>query len=114
MSKPRLDEPGGDHLSRLDADLASFETRRRKASAKTGGAASAGYQMLGQMLSGVLGGLGLGWLVDHYAHTSPWGLVLGLLIGAVLSIYSTIRVASRAGSGMKPGSSAPATDDDDE
>jgi ATP synthase protein I len=103
MSRPRPDEKGRDNLSRLDADLASFESRRRKASAGESGGAVVGYQMLGQMLGGVLGGLGLGWLIDRYAHTSPWGLVAGLLVGAVLSISSTIRLASRMGS-VRPGS----------
>ena len=81
-----------------------------------GGEAGAGYRLLGQMLGGVLGGIGLGWLVDHFARTSPWGVVCGLLIGAVLSIYSTVRTASRmgerAGSGTGPADPAPDDDDD--
>jgi ATP synthase protein I len=43
----------------------------------------------------VLGGIGLGWLVDRFAHTNPFGVVGGLLIGAGLSIYATVRTASR-------------------
>ncbi len=111
--------PGGgkDPLGRLDRDLEAFEAGRRKApSTGLGGEAGDGYRLLGQMLGGVLGGIGLGWLVDHFAHTGPWGVVGGLLIGAGLSIYSTVRTASRIGARAeaKLGPVHPASDDDDE
>jgi len=96
--------------------LASFDASRQKTSSSLGGEAGAGYRLLGQMLGGVLGGIGLGWLVDHFAHTGPWGLVLGLLIGAGLSIYSTVRTASRMGAKMGSGTgpAAPGPDDDED
>ena len=117
-SSPGPGEPGRDPLARFDSDLASFEASRRKTPSGWGGEAGSGYRLLGQMLGGVLGGIGLGWLVDHYAHTSPWGLVLGLLIGAGLSIYSAVRTATRA-SGQVVGGTGPAAapgpdDDEDE
>ncbi len=82
-----------------------------------GGAAGEGYRVLGQMLGGVLGGVGLGWLVDQLAHTSPWGLVGGLVIGTGLSIYSTVQTASRFGAKAKSQPTAvqpPPVDEDDE
>jgi ATP synthase protein I len=120
MKKPHQSGPnpgeGRDPLARLDSDLASFEASRQKASSGLGNEAGAGYRLLGQMLGGVLGGIGLGWLVDHFAHTSPWGVVLGLLIGAGLSIYSAVRTASRMGerAGSGKGPPAPPGPDDDE
>jgi ATP synthase protein I len=115
-SNPGPGESGRDPLARLDSDLASFEAGRQKAPSGMGGDAGAGYRLLGQMLGGVLGGIGLGWLVDHYAHTSPWGLVLGLLIGAGLSIYSAVLTASRMGARMGSGTgpAAPGPDDDED
>jgi ATP synthase protein I len=125
MSNRGPGERDGDPLAKLDTALAAFEAGRVKtpAGAGVGGEAGAGYRLLGQMLGGVLGGIGLGWLVDHFAHTTPWGLVSGLLIGAGLSIYSTVRTASRlgartaaqvtAGSRAKSGSPGPREDDDD-
>ena len=113
--------PGGqDPMGRLDRDLDAFEAGRRKTASSSGlgGAAGDGYRLLGQMLGGVLGGIGLGWLVDHYVQTSPWGVVGGLLIGAGLSIYSTIRTASRISArtqiNLGPADPAPVDDDDDE
>ena|SRR5579859_7214276 len=120
MKKPATSDPksggeGHDPLARLDSDLALFEAGRRKAPSGIG-EAGAGYRLLGQMIGGVLGGIGLGWLVDHFAHTNPWGLVLGLLIGAALSIVSTVRTATRlsAQAEAKAGPVAPVSDDEDE
>ena len=64
----------------------------------------------------MLGGVGLGWFVDHYAHTSPVGLLIGLLVGSGLSIWSVIRLANPPGAkttaGQEP--AKPAPDDEDE
>lgn len=115
---PKAGDTGRDPLVRLDSDLASFEAGRRKTPPGAGAEAGAGYRLLGQMLGGVLGGIGLGWLVDHFARTSPWGLVLGLLIGAGLSIYSTVRTASRIGARtettLAPLAAAQAGDEDED
>jgi ATP synthase protein I len=113
-STPRPAEEDRATLARLDTELAALEARRKKAPAGLGSEAGAGYRLLGQMLGGVLGGIGLGWLVDHFAHTSPWGVVLGLLIGSGLSIYSTVRTATRMGARTAPGPTVRPRDDDDD
>jgi ATP synthase protein I len=69
------------------------------------------------MLGGVLGGVGLGWLLDRFAHTSPFGVVGGLLIGTTLALVTTIRTATRmsarAQSNTPPAPPAPEADDED-
>ena len=111
-------EAGQDPLGRLDDDLEAFEAGRRKTPSATGlgGAAGDGYRVLGQMLGGVLGGVGLGSFADYLAHTSPLGLVSGLVIGSGLSIWSTIQTASRIGAAAKTkrGTVDPAPIDDDD
>lgn len=92
---PKPEDTDRDALGGLDARITSFEAGRAKSKAGIGSEAADGYRLLGQMLGGVLGGIGLGWLLDRLAHTTPWGLVGGLLIGAGLSIYTTIRTAMR-------------------
>jgi ATP synthase protein I len=47
------------------------------------------------VVGGVLGGLGFGWLVDRIAHTQPFGLVGGLLIGVGVSTFVAVRGAGR-------------------
>ena len=73
--------------------------------------------MLGEVLGGVLGGLGLGWLLDRLAHTGPWGVIGGLLIGSGVSIYAAVKTAlamsERASRGVPPAPAAPDDEDDD-
>lgn len=92
--------------------MAAFEASRKKTTApgRSGGGSGAdiGYRLLSQMLGGILGGVGLGWLLDHFAHTGPWGLLTGILGGSALSIYSTVRMAIRMGAPPKTTPDPPA------
>ncbi|MEO8927601.1 MAG: AtpZ/AtpI family protein [Caulobacteraceae bacterium] len=116
MPKPEESSQGA--LGHLEGRLDAFDAgRAAKPGAKGVGAeAGQGYRMLSEMLGGVLGGVGLGWLVDHFAHTGPWGVIVGLLIGAGLSIYATIATASRisARAAAKAGPTASVPDDDED
>ena len=73
--------------------------------------------MVAQLLGGVFGGIGLGWVLDHFAHTRPFGLVGGLLIGVTMALVTTIRSATRASARMQnatpPAPPAPVDDDDE-
>ncbi len=44
-----------------------------------------------QLAATVLVGLGLGYLGDRALHTSPWFLLLGLLLGILGGGYSVVR-----------------------
>ena len=64
---------------------------------------------------GVLGGVGLGWLLDHFAHTAPWGVVGGLLIGTGLSIFVAVSTAAKASTkSMERQAPAPSVPDDED
>ena len=52
---------------------------------------------LGVELVGAVGGFTLiGWLWDRYHETSPWGVVLGSVLGLVGGMYNLIRQALNA------------------
>ena len=91
LPMPKADEPNDKALQSLDARLDAFEAKKaaeKPAQAATEKANQDGYRLLADLIGGVLVGLGFGWLLDRYAHTSPWGLVGGLLIGLGLAIFS--------------------------
>jgi ATP synthase protein I len=119
---PESKESSHRALERLDERLEAFEAGRavKPGASGVGQSAADGYRMLGEMLGGVLGGVGLGWLVDHFVHTSPWGLVGGLVIGSGLSVFATVQTASRisAKAAAKLGrgemASASVSDEDDD
>ncbi len=116
---PQPDDHGPEALRRLDQELKAFETRRAVSPARGGEAkaASDAYRVAASLIGGLLGGLGLGWLFDTLAHTTPFGLIAGLLIGVVASTYTAVRTAGRK-SADSPGVSGPAAsapaDDEDE
>jgi ATP synthase protein I len=105
-------------LNRLGEKLQAFEAKRQKggSSFSDESGVGEGYRLLGAMLGGVLGGVGFGWLFDHFVHTAPWGLIGGLLIGTTGAILTTVRAASRMSSKAtaRSGPAPPAPGDDED
>ena len=49
-----------------------------------------------ELLAALIVGGGLGWLVDTYLFsTQPWGMVVGLVLGAAAGILNAYRTAQR-------------------
>ncbi len=84
----------------LDQRRATRETVERKASEPP---ASRGYGMalrLGaDFVAGVVVGAALGWGFDRLFGTSPWGLMVFLLLGFAAGILSLLRTAGLMKSG---------------
>lgn len=38
---------------------------------------------------------GVGWLLDRWFATSPWLLIVGLILGAVAGFYQFVRLTSK-------------------
>ena len=114
---PHPNDPPDEALASLDQRLGAAEAAQaRKVSPDTHAAMAQGYRFVGEVVGGVLGGVGLGWLVDRFAHTAPWAMVGGLLIGTGFSIFVAVKTAAKASKkeldalGPLPG----APDDEDE
>jgi F0F1-type ATP synthase assembly protein I len=71
--------PNDDRKRSLRESLESFQATVQRA----GPAATISYSLIGAI--GVLGGLGYG--LDRWLGTWPWGLVGGLLFGVVTGLY---------------------------
>ena len=98
MSQP--DDDSQEALKRLQNRLDTFEGQRAPKVEAGGSAESSmgdGYRLLGEVIGGVLGGLGLGWVVDYFAHTTPFGMVVGLLLGTAASAYAAVKSGERMG-----------------
>ncbi len=96
---PQPDEESQEALRRLDERLDAFDGQRASKSTAAGVAergVGEGYRLLGEVIGGVLGGIGLGWAVDYFAHTTPIGVVVGLLLGTAASAYAAVKSAGRA------------------
>ena len=115
---PHPDDQRDEAIKRLDEGLNAFDKKRARPNSLAGGDAGSmgeGYRLLAGLIGGVLGGLGLGWTFDYFVHTSPFGLVVGLLIGIVLSTYAAVRTAGRMSAAAKAKSGpVPAVPDDDD
>lgn len=98
---------------RLEASLAA---RGRLSEGGGGnGARSSGVTGYGQALrlssefiAGVAVGAGLGWLIDKLAGTSPWGLIVFLLLGFGAGVLNVMRAAGKiADAGARVPTKAP-------
>jgi ATP synthase protein I len=63
-----------------------------------------------EFVAGVIAGGGLGWLFDRYVGTSPWGMIVFLMLGFAAGIYNVMRASGF----LKPasGTSGPRRDGD--
>lgn len=91
------DEPPDAALKRLEQRLGEAEAEQaRRTSPDAHLAMAQGYRFVGEVVGGVLGGAGLGWLVDHFAGTTPLGLIGGLLTGLGLAIFAVVVAATKS------------------
>jgi ATP synthase protein I len=112
MAKPH------DHRDKAPSDfetrLEGLEAQRsKKATYETGKSLNEGYRLVASLISGVLVGLGLGWLIDRFAHTSPWGLIGGLLVGVGVSLFNVVQASARMSKQALKDHPAPAVPFDD-
>ncbi len=79
----------------LEASLATRlpDGRDRKSGPETGGVSGYGQAMKisSEFIAGIAVGTGLGWVIDKLAGTSPWGLIVFLLLGFGAGVLNVLR-----------------------
>ena len=55
-----------------------------------------GFRLSTELVGGVLVGAGLGWLLDRWLGTTPWGLIVFLLLGFAAGVLNVMRAAGVA------------------
>ncbi|MCH4892169.1 MULTISPECIES: AtpZ/AtpI family protein [unclassified Sphingomonas] len=98
-------EPGPEPLEE-DARLRALDERlaraRTEEAVRTGAAREAeggqyrmGNRVLAELIGGMVGGAVIGWVIDQFAGTSPWALLVMLALGVVVAFRNIIRISSR-------------------
>jgi ATP synthase protein I len=64
------------------------ETAQARASAM-----AVGFRLSSELVAGVLVGAALGWGFDRLLSTSPWGLIIFLLLGFTAGVINVMRAA---------------------
>lgn len=90
-------------LDKRRRDLEAAIAARRPApgsdgpSDRTSGMAGMGYalRLSSEFIAGVVVGAAIGWIVDRMAGTSPWGLIIFLLLGFGAGVLNVLRSAGR-------------------
>lgn len=113
------DDAREEAIRRLDERAAALGARTQRPVTSHAGEQAVGqaYRIIAELLGGVMVGLVLGFIVDRVLKTTPWGLIGGVLLGFVLSIWMARRTANRLMALAKqesgPPQAVPFDDDED-
>jgi ATP synthase protein I len=55
-----------------------------------------GFQLSSELIAGVVVGAAIGWGIDHLLSTSPWGLIVFVLLGFTAGVVNVVRSAGVA------------------
>lgn len=85
-----------DRFSRsLDAERAERDSKLGldREHSGSGNGYGVAFRIASEFVAGVLVGAAIGWGVDRFFGTAPWGLVVFLLLGFVAGVLNVLRVA---------------------
>lgn len=84
-------------LNRLEAELAKKGMFKPPASederSETSSSVAQAMKLSSEFIAGIVVGALLGWVLDRYAGTSPWGLIIFLLLGFGAGTLNVLRSA---------------------
>jgi ATP synthase protein I len=81
---------------KLDDKRVDATPPREIPGAAIGRGANQALKLASEFVAGILVGAGIGWLFDKALGTSPWGLVVFLLLGFVAAVLNVLRAAGLA------------------
>ena len=80
---------------RLQAAREREEQRNRPQVQGTDANYKLGNRVLAELLGGIIGGALIGWVIDWFAGTSPWGLLVMLFAGIIVAFRNIFRISNR-------------------
>lgn len=88
---------GDDLNDRIAKAQAELEAQKRPSKrSETGPGMGLGFRMAADFVAAVIVGAVLGWGFDALLGTSPWALIVCLLLGFVAGVWNVMRVAQAA------------------
>ncbi|MEO4043517.1 AtpZ/AtpI family protein [Hoeflea sp. CAU 1731] len=79
---------------RLEAELASRRVAEKKEAEKNGASPYArAFQLSTEFVAAIFVGAFLGYWLDRFAGTTPWGMIILLLLGFVAGVLNVMRSA---------------------
>ena len=93
--------PDSQDLKDLDSRLRRVRTREEEKSSEPRaevGQMGIAFRMATEMAAGLMVGGVLGWWIDSWLNTRPWGLLLLLVLGAAAGTRGAFREAQKWGS----------------
>lgn len=108
-SRPTAEEAAlSARLKRLDEKLSNIRGERDGQTDRTGNgdraaqasAMARGLRLSSELVAGVLLGAAIGWGLDRVLSTSPWGLIVFLLLGFAAGVLNVMRTAGVAQGGV--------------
>ena len=82
----------GERLGQHQSDRPSENNLGRGANADPS-ALARGLRLSAEFVAGILVGAALGWLMDRWLKTSPWGMFVFLLLGFAAGVLNMMRAA---------------------
>jgi len=76
--------------------------------------ASLALRFGGEFGAAIIVGALLGYGIDYFLHTGPWGLVIGFGLGFVAGVVNVVRTAQSFNKANPPDPNAPSIPDDDD
>lgn len=88
-----------DRLSKLEADLVKKGALKKQNSKDTRSENSAqvaqAMKLSSEFIAGIVVGALIGWSIDQVAATSPWGLIIFLMLGFAAGVLNVLRVTGK-------------------
>ena len=89
----------GQRLDQIGADRAA-ETGSAPRQATNSSGFARGFQLSSELVAGVLAGAGIGWLIDRWLGSVPWGMFVFALLGFTAGVLNVVRSAGVASGGV--------------
>lgn len=126
MSEPDDERPeSGAAGHKATADLEARIARARGRSSAEAGATpvrqqntsglTLGWRLGSEFVAAIIVGAGLGYLLDMFLPTRPWGMIVLLLLGFAAGVLNVVRASKElnAAAAVPPGTPTVLDDDDD-